>query len=288
MEFVADHMASLLTLRRQDRNGQASGAFNVCDLWESLLTCACTSRRAFVLASIAGAALPLSGCDELPSLVSDEKVEAMGLDAWARLRSDLPASRDIDLQTGLKQVSERVLLAAGESPDDWEVQVFAAPDANAFVLPGRKIGVFEGMLEVTANSHQLAAVIGHEIGHLASNHAQERISAQVAADAGLRVIARLLNFGEVEYAEEIAAALGLGAQVGLLLPYSRAHELEADAFGLRTMAGAGYDPRESLELWRRMDAAARRRGPAFLATHPAPAARIEAMEEILSGEGVRP
>jgi predicted Zn-dependent protease len=245
--------------------------------------CACgTSRRRFLLGLAAGAPLALSGCDDPLSLVSDEKVEAMGLEAWSRMQTEVPASRNAELQNTLARVSERLLFAAGETPRDWEVRAFAAPEAKAFVLSGRKIGVFEGMFRVAANPDQLAAVVGHEIGHLASNHAQDRISAQIAADVGLPIIARLLNLGEVEDAAEIAAALGIGAQVGLLLPYSRSHELEADAFGLRKMAAAGFAPREALELWRRMDAATGRRGLSFLQTHPAPMERIEAMEEILA------
>ncbi len=245
--------------------------------------CTCgTSRRRFVLGVAATVPLSLSGCDDPPALVSDEKVEAMGLQAWEQIQADLPPSRNAEMQAMLAQVSERILVAAGEAPDAWEVRAFASPEANAFVLPGRKIGVHEGMLGLVSNADQLAAIVGHEIGHLAANHAQERMSAQVATDAGLRIIAQLLNLGDVEYAAEIAAALGIGAQVGLLLPYSRAHELEADAYGLKTMTSAGYAPREALELWRLMKDAAPRRGPSFLATHPAPADRIEAMEEILA------
>lgn len=230
--------------------------------------------------------LTLSGCDDPPALVSDEKVEAMGLAAWDQIRAEVPPSGDAGLQSALARVSERILRAAGEAPGDWEVQAFASPEANAFVLPGRKIGVYEGMLRLVGSADQLAAVVGHEIGHLAANHAQERISAQVATNTGLRIIAQILNLGDVEYAEEIAAALGIGAQVGLLLPYSRSHELEADAFGLETMAAAGYEPRQAIELWRRMDQATQRRGFTFLQTHPAPVERIEAMEEILAGSRV--
>lgn len=243
-------------------------------------TCNCFSRRS-VLGVLPAAALGLSGCDEPPSLVSDEKVESMGLEAWERIRSDVPPSRASRLQTVLTRVSRRLLAAADEEEQAWEALVFASPEINAFVLPGRKIGVFEGMFEVMESEDQLAAVVGHEIGHLEANHAQERISAEIAANAGLRIISRLLNLGEVEYADEFAAALGLGAQVGLLLPYSRSHELEADAYGLRMMAAAGFAPHAALDLWRRMEVATQKRGPAFLATHPSPATRIEAMEQIL-------
>ncbi len=169
----------------------------------------------------------------------------------------------------------------GESPD-WDTQVFASSEINAFALPGRKIGVFEGMFGVTQNTDQLAAIVGHEIGHLSENHAQARTSAQVATDAGLRIIAWLLNLGEVEYANEIAAALGPGAQVGLLLPYSRSHEFEADAFGLSAMVETGYDGGDALQLWRLMNVATQGRPPAFLATPPAPTDRIEAMQDIFA------
>jgi predicted Zn-dependent protease len=245
------------------------------------LTCQ-LSRRKFLFGA-AGASV-LSGCDDPPALVSEQQIEAMGLEAWTQIRSETAPSEKADLRAALVDVSNHVLRAAGEEPGAWEVQLFASPQVNAFVLPGKKIGVFEGMFRVVANADQLAAIVGHEIGHLAAEHAQERVSAQVATNFGLRIIGRLLDLGEVEYADEIAAALGIGAQVGLLLPYSRSHELEADAFGLKVMADAGYEPRQAVELWRRMQMNAPARGPQFLATHPAPRDRISALEEILAAE----
>ena len=95
-----------------------------------------------MLGLAAGVPLSLSGCDDVPSLVSDEKVEAMGLQAWEQIRADLPPSRNAEMQAVLERVSERILLAAGEAPEAWEVRAFASPEANAFVLPGRKIGVY--------------------------------------------------------------------------------------------------------------------------------------------------
>lgn len=206
----------------------------------------------------------------------------MGLRAWSDLRTRVPLSRDTGYRSTLDQVSRRLLTQVGEVPAAWEVQVFASPEVNAFALPGRKIGVYEGMFRVAQNADQIAAVVGHEIGHLSANHPQERISAEVATDTALRLVGGLLGANDVANADTITAALGLGAQVGLLLPYSRNQELEADAFGLRAMAGAGYDGRQALELWRRMEVAGGPRGPDFLATHPAPAARIDAMEQVLA------
>ena len=245
--------------------------------------CGAVTRRIF-LRGAGAATLPLlAGCDgALPfDLVSDESVEAMGLKAWERIRSATPVTRDADLQLALNRISGDLLRAAGESPRDWETVVFASHQINAFALPGNKIGVFEGMFRVAGSSDQLAAVVGHEIGHLQADHSQERMNAQVAKDRGLRLIGLVLRWSEVEYAADIAAALGLGVEYGLVLPYSRRQELEADRLGLALMASAGFQPAEAVELWRRMDVAAGRRLPDFLATHPAPQARIEAIEAML-------
>ena len=125
-------------------------------------------------------------------------------------------------------------------------------------------------------------MIGHEIEHHQAEHAQDRLSAAAAKRWGLRLASAALQLGDVQYANEIAALLGLGAEFGLLLPYSRRRELEADRLGLVTMARAGFDPPAAIELWRRMERlAGRQREPAFLSTHPTPRDRIEALEAVL-------
>lgn len=242
---------------------------------------ACLSRRRFLTLS-AAAPLALPGCDDPPNLVSDAQAEAMGLEAWRQVRETVPVSTDRGYQQALDRVSTRLLEAAGSSREGWDIIVFADPQANAFALPGGHIGVYEGMFEVVRTEDQLAAIVGHEIGHLSAEHAQKRMSAQIAKNAGLRIVAFFLNLGDVQYAGEIAAALGLGVEVGLLLPYSRDQELEADALGLRTMSRAGFDPRQAVTLWERMQAASKNRPPAFLATHPTPASRIREIEQILT------
>ncbi len=240
----------------------------------------CVSRRRFLSLS-AAAPVALSGCDRMPNLVSDAQAAALGQEAWDQIRADTPPSGNRDYQSALDRVAARLLQAAGSSRDDWEILVFAESGANAFALPGGKIGVYEGMFEIAQNEDQLAAIVGHEIGHLSAEHAQQRMSAQIAKNAGIRLVAFFLNLGEIEFAEEIAAAMGLGVEVGLLLPFSREQELEADAMGLRTMARAGFDARQAVTLWERMQAASRDRPPAFLATHPTPQSRIREIEEIL-------
>lgn len=227
------------------------------------------------------ASLPmLGGCDDI-DLVSNETVEAMGLQAWAEIRQTTQITTNADLQTVLNDVSARLLIAANEAPADWEVLVFRGPEVNAFALPGRKIGVYEGMFSVIANKDQLAVIVGHEIGHLQAEHSQERMDAQVAKGFGMRALSLVLEMSEVEYSEEIAATLGLGLEYGLILPYSRRQELEADQLGLLTMAAAGFRSSEAVTLWQRMDAAVANRAPEFLATHPTPQSRIAAIKEML-------
>jgi predicted Zn-dependent protease len=231
--------------------------------------------------------LALGGCDRLLpfDLVSDSQVDAMGLLAWEQLLSERPPSDEPALQRELDRIAARLLQAAGARPEAWEAVVFEGPEVNAFALPGNKIGVFEGMFDLAASPDQLAAVVGHEIGHLAAEHSKERMTAQVVKDLGLRVVYLLLRLGDVQYAGDIAAALGLGAEYGLVLPYSRGHELEADRLGLELMAEAGYDPAAAVELWRRMEAVSGDGPPGFLSTHPTPASRIEALEDMLPEVG---
>ena len=233
------------------------------------------------------AAAPLLGaCDEgdgFPvQLVPEETVQQLGLESWQRIREQTQPTSDPGLQQTLDRVGRQLLAAAGEDPANWEMVVFAGDDVNAFALPGGKIGVFEGMFNVAESADQLAAVVGHEIGHVQAEHSQERLSAAVAKDLGLRLISSALQIGDIQYANEIAALLGAGAEFGLVLPYSRQQELEADRLGLFTMAEAGFDPRAAVTLWERMDAmAGGQRTPAFLSTHPAPTDRIEALEALL-------
>lgn len=243
--------------------------------------CHCRISRRRLLGLAGAGALPLlGGCDDA-DLVSDATVEAMGLQAWDEIRRTTPLAEGSAFQTALDEVAARLLRAANEAPGDWEAVVFRGPEINAFALPGGKIGVYEGMFRVIGNADQLAAIVGHEIGHLQAEHSQERMNAQVAKGWGLRALSLLLQMNEVEYAAEIAAALGIGVEYGLVLPYSRRQELEADRLGLITMADAGFRPAEAVALWRRMEAAVGARPPEFLATHPAPASRIEAIEAML-------
>jgi predicted Zn-dependent protease len=248
------------------------------------MACSChLSRRSFLGWLGAAATLPLAGCDDfaLPfDIVGDDQVARLGLESWRQIRSQVPLSENPRYQSALAQIGGRLLGAAGQSPAEWEMRVFAGDSVNAFALPGRKIGVFEGMFGVAGSEGQLAAVVGHEIGHHLADHAKERLNVAALKQLGLDVVQVALDLGEVAYSREIAAALGLGVEIGFALPYSRGHELEADRLGLDLMKTAGYDRREAVALWRRMEREGEGR-LAFLSTHPAPGARAEALRKII-------
>ena len=239
--------------------------------------------RLALRSTLFAAALSLAACDESPSLVPDAQIEAMGLQEWQQIRANVPASRNAAYQQRMNRVTRKLLAAAGEDPSDWGWQVFENPEPNAFALPGKRIGIFTGMMRIADTDAKLATVVAHEIGHLQADHAAERVSAQAASQIGLQVLDAALGAGEVVGREQIGAALGAGVQYGVLLPYSRRNELEADRLGIELMAKAGYNPRAALAFWEGMKRASANRGPEFLATHPAPDNRIAQIEEIIAG-----
>jgi predicted Zn-dependent protease len=155
----------------------------------------------------------------------------------------------------------------------WEIRVFADDTPNAFALPGGKIGVNTGLLKVAHTQGQLAAVIGHEVAHVTEGHANERVSSEFAAKTGLQLLSAVADTSNPMHGQMIGL-LGAGVQVGVLLPFGRDHEREADLLGLDLMAKAGFDPHESVELWRNMSKAGGAQPPEFLSTHPSRVSRI--------------
>lgn len=170
-------------------------------------------------------------------------------------------------------IPELNAIAPAMRSTQWEVKVFANETPNAFALPGGKIGVHTGMLTVAQNQHQLASVIGHEIGHVWAKHSNERVSQSFATQTGLQLAAVAAGDMTSEK-QQLLGLLGVGAQVGVLLPFSRKHETEADEIGLELMAHAGFDPRQSVELWKNMQKAGGGSPPEFLSTHPGTDSRI--------------
>ena len=217
------------------------------------------------------------------TLFPSAELNRMGVAAFDQMRDETPVSEDPAINRYVNCITDALLeQVEGRDRDlDWEMVVFEDDAVNAFALPGGKMGVYTGLLDVAENQHQLATVIGHEIGHVLAEHGNERMSTQFATGAGLQLAAIIGADGSPQRSAALAA-LGLGAQVGVLLPFSRAHEREADLIGLDLMAKAGFQPEESIPLWRNMTAASGNGGPPeFLSTHPAGQTRINLLQDAM-------
>lgn len=232
-------------------------------------------------------ALVLVACAVSPTgrkqllLFPDGEVATMGATAFTQQKEQTPASKDGKKSAYVQCVTSQLLKTMGQNPADWEVVLFDSAQVNAFALPGRKIGVYTGLLPVASNQNQLAAVIGHEIGHVIAKHSNERLSTQAAAQKGLGIVQAVLSSGEQSQEKQLLmGALGLGAQYGVILPYGRAQESEADIIGLELMAKAGFDPEQSIALWQNMNAASGgKKPPELLSTHPSDQTRIKDLQK---------
>lgn len=231
----------------------------------------------------------LVGCDQTPTgrdqlaLMPDTMMADFGRQTFLQMQQHIPVSDDEAANQEVQCVARQLLTHVGNRfpgdpiPQSWEIVVFADPSPNAFALPGGKIGVNEGLLAVATSDDQLAAVIGHEVGHVLARHGNERLTQQLGIRTVLFLVG-LFSEGDAD-SERIIQALGMGAHLGIALPFSRAHEEEADLMGLELMASAGFDPRESMQLWRNMATAGGEQPLEFLSTHPNPGSRIGALEE---------
>ncbi|MGL6289942.1 MAG: M48 family metallopeptidase [Silanimonas sp.] len=234
------------------------------------------------------AALCLGGCATSPTgrsqfiAVSDAQMDQLGATSFEQMKQSDKLSRDAGkVATAVCVVDAlRVALPPQGQRVNWEVQVFADTNPNAFALPGGKVGVNTGMWTVAKTQDELAAVMAHELAHVLSRHAAERVSQQMAAGVALEAAqAYSGSRTSPENTRLLMGALGLGAQLGVMLPFSRVHETEADVLGQRIMAEAGFDPAGAVRLWQGMIAASDGgRVPQILSTHPDPQNRIAALQ----------
>ncbi|UJP04368.1 MAG: M48 family metallopeptidase [Nitrosomonas sp.] len=212
------------------------------------------------------------------AFMPDQEVEAMGLQAFTDLKNEKPISQDEREKRFVQCVTDAITMQVGGA---WEVVVFEDKSLNAFALPGNKIGVHSGLIDLVDNQDQLAAVIGHEVGHVLLRHSNERLSQKLGAQLGLSVIAAVAA-PRTATGQTALGLLGLGTQYGLIMPFSRLHESEADNIGVELMAKAGFDPTESITLWVKMAQAGRGPQPAeFLSTHPSHATRIGDLQALM-------
>ena len=212
------------------------------------------------------------------TLFPASEMSQMGVAAFASMKKETPTSSNRRVNNYVNCVAYSITNTLPER-QDWEVQVFEDDSANAFALPGGKIGVHTGLLEVAKTQDQLATVLAHEVAHVLANHSNERVSQSYLANTGLQ-LAQVAAGQPTPAKQQLFALLGIGTQVGGLLPFGRTQESEADLYGLDLMARAGFDPRASVDLWRNM--AAKNQGqqpPEFLSTHPSHQTRIRDLNQ---------
>lgn len=209
------------------------------------------------------------------NFIPDSQMNALGLQAYQETLSK-EKTLNGPLADRIIRVGKRIAEASG-AQFNWEFQVIDNKDVvNAFCLPGGKIAVYTGIIPVAANDAGLAAVLGHEVAHAVLKHGAERMSQGLVLNLGVEAAA--ISLQNSKQRDLILGALGVGAQFGVMLPYSRAHESEADKVGLKYMAKAGYQPKEAVALWERMGKVSGSRPPEILSTHPDPARRAKDLE----------
>jgi predicted Zn-dependent protease len=218
---------------------------------------------------------PITGRSQL-ILVGDDKVQALGLQAYNQMKQEMPRSSDGALDRRVQTVGKRIAAISPKPDWDWEFTLFENDSPNAFALPGGKVGVNTGLFKVAKNDDQLAAVMGHEVAHAIAKHGNERMSQGLLAQGGVAAASVAAGGDQLT---TVGAALA--AQYLFTLPNSRVQESEADHIGLLYMAEAGYDPRASVDLWRNMEAAGAGGQLEFLSTHPSPGNRIARLQQLM-------
>ncbi|MEE2879337.1 MAG: M48 family metallopeptidase [Pseudomonadota bacterium] len=254
------------------------------------------SRRAIISGLAAGSVFPIvSSCTTNPytgqtelAFMGEQQIASMAASAWTDLKSQTPQTSSSSLKNRVLNVWSRIERTTPKAGEQWDVAVFDTDDVNAFVMPGNRVGVYRGIVDLVENDDQLSSVLGHEVGHTVYRHANRRMSRAMLAQGALAAGQVAVASSETanNYGTAIAALGGAALQFGVILPYSRESELEADKAGVDYMHAAGYDVTQSVRLWQLMDAkASANRQPEFLSTHPHPATRIDALIQYINAKG---
>ena len=250
-----------------------------------------TFARAAALAAVAAL---LAACQTVPGggrsqliLVDDEALAREAGEAFAQM----PRARDEAALARIRAVARKVIVAArtcpkyGDpslpAPERWEIVLIDDPSPNAFAMPGGRIGVHRGMLPLLPTEADLATVLSHEVAHVACRHGAERVSQGLLATLGAVAVDHAMADKPASRRQEALALYGAAATLGVILPYSRDHETEADRIGMAYMARAGYDPAAAIAFWRRFAASKDGGAPEFLSTHPSDKTRVRGLEAML-------
>lgn len=248
-------------------------------------------KRSRVFIGILGLIVFLGGCTTVPetgrkqlNLVSADQETQLGLTAFQEMKKEVPVSRNKAVNEMLQRVGRRIASVAQLPNAQWEFVVFESKEANAFCLPGGKVGVYTGLLPITKDEAGLATVVGHEIAHAVARHGGERMSRAMVLQTTGQVLGAATSKAKPLTQAAISTVYGLGAQLGGVLPHSRQQESEADEIGLIYMARAGYNPEAAIDFWGRFSNYTDGKGggtPWFLRTHPMDEARIKDLRALM-------
>ncbi len=235
---------------------------------------------AFLLSGCVSSKVPITGREQV-MLVTEEQELSMGEESYRKFLSESKISKnDADVKM-VKRVGKKIAGIANRDDYNWEFNLVENEQFNAFCLPGGKVVVYTGILKVAKNEDQLATVISHEVAHALARHGAERMSHSMIASGIYNIGAIILNSQAPQYSSIFNQAYGIGTNLGVMLPYSREHEYEADEIGIFLMHRAGYNIREAVHFWENMQKKSTSNAPEFLSTHPHSENRIEKIKEII-------
>lgn len=223
--------------------------------------------------------VPITGRKQIVD-ISREQESALGLQSYRQILRREQVITSGNNADAVREVGRKISAVAEDPGFKWEYNLIDSPQVNAFCLPGGKVAVYSGIMPVAQNVSGLAVIMGHEIAHAIARHGAERMAQQKLMQIGQMAVGVSVSDMDPNQQRAIMGALGLGAQFGLMLPFSREHESEADYMGLIYVARACFDPTEAPKLWERMGQASGGRGPAqFMSTHPSHATRIRQFQQ---------
>ncbi len=210
---------------------------------------------------------PMTGRPQMILMPESQEV-ALGLQAYTEVISSEQASQNVALSQLVSRVGNRIAMVSDRTDFEWEFRLIASEDQNAFCLPGGKVAVYEGIMPVCENEAGLAVVMAHEVAHALARHGGERMSQSMLNTGTRTVVDKIVRVKTPDKADLLMQAYGMASEYGVILPYSRKQESEADHIGVMLMARAGYDPNEAPRFWKRFSSVGGEKPPEFMSTHP--------------------